>query len=599
MIQKRNFIINSALGCQLPETVVCENSRQYGSRWLVAKHCGLGAPPREIHGEWQHGWQPEYMNWHPEGVVGTNGISRHARESVPQFVARGDQELALRGFGYTKAHAVGHPIVYLDSPEIERVPNSLLVMPVHSLASTNHHWDFDEYADAIAAESSGFDHVVACISPNCIEKGYWVDAFLRRGIEVVSGAGFLDKNAYLRMALLFKRFEYTTTNGYGSHLAYAQFFGSKVSLFGPRPTYRRVDYVKDPFYMRCPELLDFVLDPPMHERVVNRWPFLSCHPREGGADICWAEEQLGKGSKRDPEFLMDAFGWRTERRFRSRAIDAVRKLRSFCLSLSNKVLLPSMWKQEKTLSALMEKQGGEERKVLLKGFEYVVKSGSEAAREFRLYSQDCIANVITNPPDSPFFDLVGGSGVALSSYARFHSQRTVIVLLSTEENCPVEVNARALGLDNVEFVRRPGVSIGADRRECCETVRWFASEENKALLDQIVSVAGIIRVRLCKECFESFFESCNVLNGLSLLVMEWIETEPPSISPVCRSLNRLGFAIDSERFRFVPIMHNRDLAASLTCFAAIRFGDYQRSSFRRDSGAGEGLDSGAGARRGA
>jgi hypothetical protein len=80
-------------------------------------------------------------------------------------------------------------------------------------------------------------------------------------------------------------------------------------------------------------------------------------------------------------------------------------------------------------------------------------------------------------------------------------------------------------------------------------------------------------------------------------VIEWIESERPSISPICQSLSRIGFDIESEKFCFSPSGDNRDLAASLTCLAAIRFGDCQRSSINQKFGVDEGLNSDEGAIR--
>jgi hypothetical protein len=128
-------------------------------------------------------------------------------------------------------------------------------------------------------------------------------------------------------------------------------------------------------------------------------------------------------------------------------------------------------------------------------------------------------------------------------------------------------------------------------------VRWFASEENKGLLQPIVSVTGVMRVRLCKDCCEEFIESCGALSRLSLLVIEWIEFEYPSVSVICQSLNRLGFSIDSGKCCFMPSIHNRDLGSGvtyITYFAAIRFGDCQRSWNKDEPGVIEPANSDAG-----
>ena len=109
----------------------------YGAYQLAARYCGLSKPVRWFEGEWQHGWNPTDNVSHPEVITSTDGLSRHRRATHTFLVARDDEATALRRFGYRSVHAVGLPIVYQPKVQVDRLPGSLLVMPVHSLGTPN------------------------------------------------------------------------------------------------------------------------------------------------------------------------------------------------------------------------------------------------------------------------------------------------------------------------------------------------------------------------------------------------------------------------------------------------------------------------------
>lgn len=118
---------------------------QYGVEHVASRYCGL----EQVHrypGEWQHGWHPVEHNFHPEFVVGSTGISLHERRYKKFFVARQDQATYLTQHGYRHVEAIGLPIIYVGKPRVERLPRSLLVMPMHSVNDTTHDWDAESYA---------------------------------------------------------------------------------------------------------------------------------------------------------------------------------------------------------------------------------------------------------------------------------------------------------------------------------------------------------------------------------------------------------------------------------------------------------------------
>src|SRR5262249_1705902 len=148
------------------------------------------------------------------------------------WVAREDEEAWLRDGGYANVKAIGLPITYLPHKEVPRAPGSLLVMPPHTGGDSVSAWDFDAYAEEVAALRPQFAHIAVSVSPSCWDRGYWADAFMRRGIEVFKGAESLDRNCLERLRTILSSFEYVTTCHFGSQVAYAAYFGAKVSLYG-------------------------------------------------------------------------------------------------------------------------------------------------------------------------------------------------------------------------------------------------------------------------------------------------------------------------------------------------------------------------------
>jgi FkbM family methyltransferase len=227
------------------------------------------------------------------------------------------------------------PLVYLPPRPIPRRPNSLLVMPAHNLDYVTCSWKFDEYADAIAAIRHEFSEVVVCISPPCWKHGYWVDAFRSRGFRLITGAKHSDRNALERVRYLLSSFEYMVTNCFGSHLAYALYFGAKPSVYGPFATRRAEDFANDPVIRRNPRLLPVTLQSFSEEVLRRHRPQLFCHPKEAQADVEWARFELGEANKVSPRKMRKLFEWsaraRVTRRLKSKIPTVVKhSVRMLC-----------------------------------------------------------------------------------------------------------------------------------------------------------------------------------------------------------------------------------------------------------------------------
>lgn len=113
---------------------VTENgwSENYGATLAAAQYAGITIKsPLSFQGFWQHGC---FGPWELE----IPGVSTYFKNDEfrdwPVFVARTEEEILLQKQGLTKARAIGLPIVYATYIEQPRLPESLLIVPTHTLA---------------------------------------------------------------------------------------------------------------------------------------------------------------------------------------------------------------------------------------------------------------------------------------------------------------------------------------------------------------------------------------------------------------------------------------------------------------------------------
>ena len=309
-------------------------SSAYGADKVAARYCGFREPPAPSRGLWMHGWYPEYAPLKdPDSLF---GVSMAHLKSERYWVATSRQAAFLVGRGYVGARAIGLPLVYVPESPIQREKDSLLVMPPHSLPTSVHSWNASEYVETIVALRKQFRRIQICVRDHCWNNGYWVPEFQDAGFEVIRGASEDDDATYDRMAKLFRQFEFVTTNGTGSLLAYASAMGAKVSIHGPFADYTAESMKYDPFYvdmMDDPSHVDnqhFIEDEvriagESHTRANLPWFF--CHPREAVENIEWGRSELGWQNRVSPEELRDLFGWtivgRTKARYDSLARRAI------------------------------------------------------------------------------------------------------------------------------------------------------------------------------------------------------------------------------------------------------------------------------------
>ena len=219
-------------------------SDHYGALQVAAEYACVTLPERYfLKSFWQHGCLGPWEAVTPGALI----FNTPNAKTLPVFVARQEEADFLAAHGYTRAHAIGVPIAYTSMPAVTRIPRSLVVMPTHTLEGDKYpdRTAFERYAYEINAIAGGFEKVTICIHPSCIKNQLWVKEFTGRGFEIIYGAQTNDANALLRMRTLFEQFETVTTNGWGSHLAYALAFGAKVALFGTQPALIEANLLRD------------------------------------------------------------------------------------------------------------------------------------------------------------------------------------------------------------------------------------------------------------------------------------------------------------------------------------------------------------------
>lgn len=284
----------------------------YGASHRLAACCGLGEPLTYTGLRWQHGWcAKETESISPTLVV----QELEVQPELCYLVARESQAEYLRSKNLV-AKAIGLPFVYADAPPSKRLPNSLLIMPAHSLEYTAHDWKFDEYAQLISKYRRKFETVVACIHPSCVEKEYWLPQFRKLGIPCVAGAGTYDSNGLLRIKSLFQQFQFMTTNTLGSHVVYASACGVKTSIYGEYARFEKADYVAAEFYQRNPQLLEPNIYLWSEEFGKEKYPWLFCEPTQAVERSEWAREQIGWSHRLDPRSIRKLMGWDNATRWR-------------------------------------------------------------------------------------------------------------------------------------------------------------------------------------------------------------------------------------------------------------------------------------------
>lgn len=293
---------------ELPERDPCRymgNSLLYGTGKVAGAYAGLRHIPEKIKGEWMHGWNPDFVC----RIDTELPFGEPVRKGDIRYVAT---EYQVRFFAENNlpAKAIGMPITYLPPKTYKRRPGTLLVMPVHSETASTHQWKFRQYAEEIAALKSQFKEVVVCVHTSCITNGYWVNEFREIGVPVIEGAHGNDRNSLERIRALASQFEFMTTNGFGSHIAYFSAYGAKVSIHGSFCSYTQEDFPDHALFASKPGLLKKLAHSLSEGCVRANLGEFFLHPLKASQRVEWGLEEIGYHNRVSPAELRRCFGWK-------------------------------------------------------------------------------------------------------------------------------------------------------------------------------------------------------------------------------------------------------------------------------------------------
>ena len=297
----------------------------YGANRIACDYCDMEPAGLEIPGYWMHGWIPAYHNVDPAFIALHKKDGQHAgydydaqirdeKERTPQWVSRADQADFLGVHGHRQVKAIGLPITYLPDVNVRRVPGSLLVMPPHSHKIHGSEDPLAElYASAIADLRSDFEHIWVCLNEDDLAKRQWVESFRRRGIGVFPSVDQSDPHTLLRLKEMLSTFECVTTNGYGSHIAYAAYWGARISVFGPFADFPIDRMARTHAVKMFPRLLDTAYGLCTEAALRKHYPFLFVDPAKATRNQEWGAAEVGHGHRLPPDGLATLFGWTTVR----------------------------------------------------------------------------------------------------------------------------------------------------------------------------------------------------------------------------------------------------------------------------------------------
>lgn len=212
--------------------------------------------------------------------------------------------------GYRHVKAIGLPIAYVPKPDVRRVSGSLLVLPPHG--HRDHGPDdplAERYAESIAAIAHRFACVYVGVSESDVAQQQWTESFRRRGIPVFTTADTGDPNTLARLRRILSSFDYVTTNGFGSQIAFAAYCGAKVSVYGPFAEFPRERLRSTHVVKISPRFLETVWSLCSEDALRLHYPFLFVEPDCAAIREEWGAHEVGEPWTVAPRELRRLFGW--------------------------------------------------------------------------------------------------------------------------------------------------------------------------------------------------------------------------------------------------------------------------------------------------
>jgi hypothetical protein len=273
----------------------------YGFSSLIANQLKFNYTPLPCISSWKHGWVPQASITYPLHIAHWGSrTNQHVVQTIWQ-------EEFLKRHGYKNVKAAGAPFCYAPAVDVERIPSSLLVVPVHSLAHISLNEKFEAFFEEAAYIGKKFDTVVVCLHQESITENI-LQVLERYKLQYVLGASAHDGNSLLRMKTLFCQFESLITNQNGSHVPYFNLCGGKSAIVGPYYVFPTEQLEKHEWYKKHPELLEAAK---FHseENIRRHFPFLFVDIEKQICHQKWAASELGQELTLTSEEIETLVGW--------------------------------------------------------------------------------------------------------------------------------------------------------------------------------------------------------------------------------------------------------------------------------------------------
>ncbi len=251
----------------------------------------LNHPKNKIsYSSWSHGWENATLK-SPDQIVWDKSWK------YKRLVRTKDVENFLTINGVKNAIAVGLPIIYVDSQNITRRPNSVLFMPAHSLSYVNIEPGILGFIEqALAVRESGA-YTCFCVHPDCVKHGKTIPLLNKYNLDWFAGASPTDLNSLQRMRNIFEYFETVGSNTIGSHFIYSQFFGAKFFFTEPYFEYKSEWFSKDPVLGPKKDLLVYITQQSTYAVIKAKYPKYFKGYDNAHLDRIFAEREVGLDSK--------------------------------------------------------------------------------------------------------------------------------------------------------------------------------------------------------------------------------------------------------------------------------------------------------------
>jgi hypothetical protein len=257
---------------------------------------------------WQQGWFPGDSR----SLIEEDFVVGLDQKNITYITSHDNHKVLLERLGYKNVMVGGLPFCYINKPKVDRIKNSTLFMlpkfnstcsslnKVYSSIKLDNSYDNDrlDFIKYINSIKHKFDRAVVCIFPPDADSLELIELCKKHKLEVVLGAHPSDKNALLRMALLFSQFEYCISNWISSHIIYSNIMGAKCCVMGDFIEYKRLSRDGNWLYGRSEEYF----------RKKYEWLFVDDYTMSKNQKE-WAKEMVGYYCKLQDKELVDALGW--------------------------------------------------------------------------------------------------------------------------------------------------------------------------------------------------------------------------------------------------------------------------------------------------